>query len=138
MTRRLPPLLIDPSIAYVIILGGTNDLGQRNSSQIIKNLDRLYKHVKATQAFLVALTIPSSAFTFPWYLNVRGEVNSWIRNNKEVDVLVDLEESVPFSFSSGLWDDSLHFSPEGYDLVGLHIFEACREHFTNFASNSFF
>lgn len=124
---------------YVILLGGTNDIGmQIPTKTIINNLQKMYDKISSTPASselqtgtsLIAVTIPVAKFdsgfqTAKALVDNRNVVNDFIRSyvkeRKSNASLFDLNVLIPYSDDDGLWDDGLHFSPKGYDRIGTAL-----------------
>lgn len=120
---------------FVIILGGTNDLGTASEEEIFNNLKYMYKLcANEYAAKVVGVTIPESAFGHIEKIVVkRVNVNKKIReyfsleNSSDGKVsFVDIEQHLPYSKESGIWFDSLHFNRKGYDEMGIHIFNTLK------------
>lgn len=119
---------------FVIILGGTNDLGAASEEEIFNNLKCMYSLcAKEYSMKVVGITIPESAFGhLEQIVSKRVAVNSKIReyfspeNNNDQVCFVDIEKHLPYSKDSGLWIDALHFNAKGYDQMGVHIFDVLK------------
>lgn len=125
----------------VVVLGGTNDLCySKPPSELWADLQRLYGLGHDYGAQVVAVTIPqhSQELRASGALRIaRHDVNQRIRtlcssdpaaSSKPVPVLCDLARRVRrFRISEqeqeALWDDGLHFRPEGYDRFGRSVFD---------------
>lgn len=126
----------------VCILGGTNDLGNRERTyeDIFVSLHDLYQQVHAhnAAATVLAITIPQSHIREQEYLVRRAQVNRLILQyqhfntaGKPMVAHLDLEKKIEYYESDGhvnriLWDDGLHFTPRGYDLFGKLVFQVLR------------
>lgn len=125
----------------VCILGGTNDLSSDDSAEeVFHRLKQLYDQVLAHgdgKTVLVTITIPQSACKDDEYVSRREGINALIKefSSKGDDsssgqgrvVCVDAEKSLPFftleqEKDKIIWDDALHMTPEGYDLLGRLVF----------------
>lgn len=126
----------------VCILGGTNDLSRdyETSSEIFSRLESLYQQVlnQNSKTILVAITIPQSGWLEDSYVAKRIEINDLIRHfclmNNERVICVDFEQNIPYFEDSNqkmrdnkLWDDTLHMTPKGYDLLASIIFDSIKE-----------
>ena len=139
MSNRLPDLLNKHKpLDLVIILGGTNDLHKHDCDNI--NLFGSIKgmHVMCHRAGIktVAITIPDSRY--PKQKDEWKEVNKKIRDyaeeNSDKVLLFDLARSLPYrTLDEGdqekVWDDNLHFTPLGYDIMAQLIFDTIRGKF---------
>ena len=152
MWSRLPGAIQsskDPQV--IIILGGTNDIGQGESKErIVANLQSMhYIALNGSSSSALVHTIhmtipPSDAFVNPKYksrfgdkrLAVNEEMRKFIHDhNKRHAVvrgevgsifLVDLEYIyLPIESHQTMWNkDLLHFSAEGYDGIADLIYRA--------------
>lgn len=110
---------------WVIVLGGTNDLGRGYpASKIYPALQEVWEVALDNGAFVLALTIPECSVASTTLDQRRNEVNSSILSHKAQGFYAfDLHGKVPYhsaaeEFRKRIWDDGLHFTAEGYDLVG--------------------
>ncbi|XP_031561161.1 uncharacterized protein LOC116297137 [Actinia tenebrosa] len=147
MTKRLP-LLLRKNGPYnlIIILGGTNDLGDFNPGEekaLFKEIVSLHDIAHEHGAKTLLLTIPESDYIFKdmgangtSYIKEDGEkgrilINGMLRDfAKENDdvTLCDLDQehrhtNLKEEEKVKYWDDGLHYTPEGYDRMGEIIFE---------------
>jgi len=146
MTSRLPPILQSKGpYDLVIILGGTNDLGDTHVFGAEKALydEIITLHLTAHRhgATTMLITIPESDYIYDdmgrnrtSYVTQQGEkgrniVNQMLRKFAgETDdvILCDLATEHPHTSEedkSKYWDDGLHYTPKGYDKMGEIIFE---------------
>jgi len=112
----------------VVFMAGTNDLGSGRSA------DKIWKMWKTmvtsvTQSFrtrCVVCTVPDSAARDPSLCKNRtllnAKIRQWVEEIPQL-TLVDVEHELPYSDKNGLWDDGLHFTPEGYDRVADLVFQ---------------
>ena len=146
MARRLHHLLQkEGPYDWVIILGGTNDLGGAVSAERIFNggLQPMYEtclNYGQGKMKLAAMTVIENAFNAP--TNPRDEnrqlLNTMIRDyiaqskNQDRICLVDLDKGIPFHSLSDenernqIWDDGYHLTPAGYDRMAKLIFDAIK------------
>jgi len=112
----------------VILMAGTNDLGERSAEEIFDNLKALHEICHAAGAKTVALSIPQSkaAIIGPTFLVERRErVNSLLGgyaqdNAKCVYLPMDVE--VPWSEGSPHWEaDGLHMTKCGYEELARRL-----------------
>ncbi|KAH1271686.1 hypothetical protein KXW91_006008 [Aspergillus fumigatus] len=110
---------------WVIVLGGTNDLGRGYpASKIYPALQEVWEVALDNGAFVLALTIPECSAASTTLDQRRNEVNLSILSHKAQGFYAfDLHGKVPYhnateEFRKRIWDDGLHFTAEGYDLVG--------------------
>ncbi|GBF97724.1 hypothetical protein Rsub_10888 [Raphidocelis subcapitata] len=149
---------------FVLLLGGTNDIGTRASGpEVLTTLASMHEAAAAAGARAAAMTLPPFNTQLPAdRAEAYAELNSGLRlrwglpgapppagpalgGAREAglaaavapadggggapagSLLVDLEALLPVS-AAELWDDHIHLSPAGYDLVGEALFEALRPH----------
>ncbi|GAQ03721.1 hypothetical protein ALT_1042 [Aspergillus lentulus] len=110
---------------WVIILGGTNDLGRGYPvSKIYPALQEAWEVALDSGANVLVLTIPECSVVSTTLDARRNEVNSSILSHKaEGFHAFDLHGKVPYhsateEFRKKIWDDGLHLTAEGYKLVG--------------------
>ncbi|GIK06327.1 hypothetical protein Aspvir_001974 [Aspergillus viridinutans] len=110
---------------WVIILGGTNDLGRGyRASKIYPALQEVWEVALHNGGNVLALTIPGCSVVSTKLDTRRNEVNSSILAHKaEGFHAFDLHGKLPYhdateEFREKIWDDGLHLTAEGYKLVG--------------------
>ncbi|KAF4211372.1 hypothetical protein CNMCM8980_002218 [Aspergillus fumigatiaffinis] len=110
---------------WVIILGGTNDLGRGYpASRIYPALQEVWEVALDSGANVLALAIPECSAVSTTLDTRRNDVNSSILGHKaEGFHAFDLHGKVPYhnateEFRKRIWDDGLHLTAEGYKLVG--------------------
>lgn len=148
MTSRIPKVLQDQGpYDLVIILGGTNDLGEMYSlgdeRAVFDAIQELHLTSLASGAKTMLLTIPETDYIYEnmgkdgtSYVKQQGEegrllINEMLRQFAEKTTgvtLCDFDKEHPHTSLSKedkvkYWDDGLHFTPEGYDRMGEIIFE---------------
>ena len=149
MSERLDKLLKEASQPYdwVIILGGTNDLGTGalgtgcRAEDLLPHLLALHDRAKETGSRTLALAIPQ-------YINELNPGNEKFRSEKakvndglkvyseQADCktyFVDLWNDLPFGALSAeervlYWVDDAHMTPRGYDKMAHVIFDCLRQH----------
>mmetsp|Transcript_53100 Transcript_53100/g.113516 ORF Transcript_53100/g.113516 Transcript_53100/m.113516 type:complete len:212 (-) Transcript_53100:221-856(-) len=111
----------------VIIMAGTNDLGDRPyPEEIVANLAALHSVCHAAGAKTIAASIPESraAASMPWYGQLRAHTNELLKqwaSSQQGVLFVDTAQLVPFA-SGPLWEpDGLHMSSEGYRAFGKRL-----------------
>ncbi|GAM43934.1 hypothetical protein TCE0_060f19153 [Talaromyces pinophilus] len=133
MKRRLDAKTYD----WIIVLGGTNDLGYGSFSA-----DQIYSGLKATWSLalssspttkLLALTVPECAYKSAKLDRNRDTLNKFILEHvEERFYALDLKSAIPYHDMNEqrreeIWDDGLHFTDKGYDLMGEVISERLLE-----------
>ncbi|KAF4627932.1 hypothetical protein G7Y89_g10219 [Cudoniella acicularis] len=112
---------------HAIILGGTNDLTQKRlPSDIYKSLQLVWDIPLGYNTTVLSLTVPEIALDPPIVPNGRlDKLNSKILNHKGGDNFhtLDLHSKVPYwdlpeARRKEIWDDGVHFTAKGYDLIG--------------------
>ncbi|KAJ5950070.1 SGNH hydrolase [Penicillium verhagenii] len=117
---------------WVIVLGGTNDLAFRHDAKkIYAALQDCWNVALESGAKVLALTIPECDSTIKD--KERSELNTLILDTKmDRFYSFDLRTKIPYRGSSDefierIFDDGLHLTAEGYDLmgrsIGLHLAE---------------
>eukprot|EP01111_Echinosteliopsis_oligospora_P016815 TRINITY_DN7111_c0_g1_i1.p1 TRINITY_DN7111_c0_g1~~TRINITY_DN7111_c0_g1_i1.p1 ORF type:complete len:231 (-),score=37.91 TRINITY_DN7111_c0_g1_i1:55-747(-) len=123
---------------YIIILAGTNDLGERNVEKTLRNLKTMHELARSRGALSFVCTLPELAYEKkePWLKAIREEVNSNLRTYaKEANLpIVDVARDLPhLSLAKPdrlkIWFDEIHFTPLGYDMLGDLIFSSFEDHF---------
>jgi lysophospholipase L1-like esterase len=138
-THQLAPILLEAldhhAYDVVAILAGTNDLAQTNDDgeflhtprDIRRNLQAMYEAVlnSSADAKLIVLTIPC-LFRPKNYIrrsldSRRDAVNDWIRSyvaeHSDRVFLLDVHDFMDPT-NRVLWDDNIHFTRKGYDMIG--------------------
>ncbi|CAF1005572.1 unnamed protein product [Rotaria sordida] len=147
MVKRLHRLL-ENNVSYdwIIILGGTNDLGSSSSAEDIfkKGLEPMYEmclNRAQSKAKLVAMTVIENAHDSPTHARDknRQELNRMIRdyvanaNDQNRVYLVDLDKGIPYHSVDDnkereqIWDDTIHLTAAGYDRMATLIFDAIKD-----------
>ena len=111
---------------WIIILGGTNDLGWgRKADDIVKALELVWSKALNSGANVLALNVAASRVcsSVGGFRRMR-DINEKISAHREDRFFtLDLCSSIPWPEDDSaeqdrLWDDGLHFTPAGYDLIG--------------------
>ena len=146
MAKRLENLLkTNTSYDWIIILGGTNDLGMGTKAERIfrQGLEPMYEMVfNQTKAKpkLVAMTVIENGYEAPTDGGdtERQALNTMIRDYvtqaKDQDrvCLVDLDKGIPYhairdvTERQRIWSDRIHLQPAGYDRMATLIFESIK------------
>ncbi|KAF9891928.1 hypothetical protein FE257_002891 [Aspergillus nanangensis] len=124
-SSRLQAKCAETSYDWVIMLGATNDLGHGYPcDKIVAALEDAWKIALSSGANVLALTVPECAAVNKRLDEKRNEVNSHIRGYQSPKFYAfDLHSQLPYhaateEFKETIWDDGLHLTAKGYDLVG--------------------
>lgn len=145
MIHRLQDFLnTDKVYDWIIILGGTNDIGDRRPGDKIfkEGLEQMYglclNHSPKTK--IVIMTVIEISFYQPTDSNDknRQQLNSMIRDyaaktdDQQRVCLVDLDKGIPYHSVTNneernkIWDDGVHLTPAGYNHMATMIFNAIK------------
>ncbi len=130
---------------WIIILGGTNDVGCGSSAETMFNegLKPMYDMVmnyRERKTKLIVMTIIENGYFSPEddRDKDRQQLNEMIRHyvvsskDQERVYLVDLDKAIRYHNINDLnereiiWDDKIHLKPDGYDRMALLIFETIK------------
>ncbi len=144
MTHRLDMLLKKAKHPYdwVIILGGTNDLGEgKKSDELLPHIFSMHNRAKETGSKTLALALPQFRHELTLdcekYKNEKAKINEGIKQYCEKSAsttfFVDLWTHLPFGTLSReeinlYWVDGLHMTPLGYDKMASVIFDTLNVH----------
>ncbi|KAK0628401.1 SGNH hydrolase-type esterase domain-containing protein [Bombardia bombarda] len=113
---------------WVIVLGGTNDLAIGVPPEsVFEKLREVWDFALRRKCKVLALTVPEAGGFRKRTEPPRIKLNDLIKGYKRTGFHVfDLFAAVPFQSMSAqdkerYWDDGLHFTPDGYDLIGNKI-----------------
>lgn len=121
---RLTSSLEQQHFDWIIILGGTNDLGWGEKSEIIYEA---LKPALETGAGVLALTVTESGHLHSTQGAVARrrmqDLNTTILSHpEERSYVAELAAAIPWPEDlpeqERIWDDGLHFTPVGYDMMG--------------------
>jgi lysophospholipase L1-like esterase len=137
MEKRLETILKDKNFDYVILLGGLNDLG---NDEIIDNIGKSFKNIYNLldnniyiKNFL-HITVPFNTFDkFQSEKENKTNLNNYIltKNYSNKRFVIDVGNYQKYKFNylyldeyyrKKYWDDNLHFTPQGYELLAKCIF----------------
>jgi len=129
MLERFSSDVIEEKPDYVIILGGTNDLGWNlDPAMIIRNLTTMYDAALSQGIGPVACSIPS-ILGFDELIPPRLRLNGMIRAEAEkrsiafVDVFAATADPKANRLLDEYSADGLHLNAKGYRRVGQYIFD---------------
>jgi len=137
MLARLPLELNSDTFSVVVILGGTNDLPYGDVDNIFSNVQKLHSMVHDSSSISTLVTIPplkqSPKFLAERRLMLNKKLREYAKQNIEKIVLADLAlspelnpEIMSKDEQDKVFDDNIHFTPEGYDRMGAFIYNAIK------------
>lgn len=111
---------------WIIVLGGTNDIGWGlKPAEIVHSLEEIWNKELESGATVLALNVAASRVCDSAQGRARlEELNgSIVRYDKTSFFSADLYALVPWPSDDEeeqdrIWDDGLHFTPAGYDMMG--------------------
>lgn len=118
---------------WTIVLGGTNDLSlAMEPDQIFEYLERTYSNAIRRRSKVLALTVPEvgTVIKSPRILSLnarRDQLNEKIQGYNCKDFYsFDFKSAFSFAAMSDedrkrYWDDGIHLTPDGYDLMGDRV-----------------
>ncbi|KAK4127043.1 SGNH hydrolase [Parathielavia appendiculata] len=116
---------------WAIVLGGTNDLGMGFPPEaIFESLKEVWDVPLSHKCKVLALTVPEAGVQGIARERIdasRNKLNDLIKGYKREGFHVyDLQKAVPYwsmsqSDRKRYWDDHIHFTPDGYDLIGNKV-----------------
>ncbi|TVY85452.1 hypothetical protein LSUE1_G000153 [Lachnellula suecica] len=119
---------------HAILLGGTNDLAQgRSAHEIYKALRAVWTIPLSHSTSVLALTVPECPGCGPIPPSRRDKLNAAImKHDGGNSHAIDLAARIPFENMTeeerrDIWDDGVHFTEKGYDLMGSVIAERLSE-----------
>ena len=128
MAMRLGTDVLPLRPDYVVILGGTNDLGWGGQPRnVMRNLVTIYERVRGSGAQPVAVTIPS-ILGFDEAIPPRQTLNRLIleysrdKPQPAVDLFTATAEPETLRLAEAYSNDGLHMTTEGYRLLGELIY----------------
>lgn len=119
-------------VTAVVIYEGVNDIGESTAASdtvaqtLICAYQELIEKAKNKGLKVIAATITPFSNSFYWseeHETARQAVNQWLRDNKELDGLIDFDQLVrdpqkPSQLIEAFSDDWLHLNPAGYEEMG--------------------
>ncbi|KAG9237272.1 SGNH hydrolase-type esterase domain-containing protein [Amylocarpus encephaloides] len=118
---------------HAVILGGTNDLYQQTSPSVLfQALKEVWAIPLEHKTTVLALTVPECPICENVPVERYDKLNNAILEREKVGSggdqfhTLDLYHIIPWvslpeERRKALWDDGVHFSPEGYNLMGQVI-----------------
>ena len=129
MLERFSRDVVDEKANYVIILGGTNDLGWGfDPAMIVQNLTSMYDVALNMGIMSVACSVPS-ILGFDELIPPRLKLNRMIRMEAEkrsipfVDFFTATADPQTNRLSEDNSADGLHLTPKGYQQMGKYVFD---------------
>jgi len=124
MQKLYEELHLEDPYDWAIILGGTNDVSSnRDPKDVYIELQKAWSVPLSHCTKVLALTIPGCGRS-PSLIEVEGgKLNKFILNHKAKNFYTfDLRTAVPWDVPeekrNEIWDDPVHFTAKGYDLIG--------------------
>jgi len=127
---RMEDLYTNPKMPYnwAVVLGGTNDLGRdQKADEIFDGLLKVWDIPLQQGTKVLALTVPECGVCSPVLDKRRDKLNNKILEYKaENYYTLDLHSAIPYwsmpeEQRNEIWDDGIHFTEAGYDLMGSII-----------------
>jgi len=122
--QRLQRAIKNKDFGWVVLLGGTNDLGRRTADEIYQNLVAMHGEARQTKAKVALMTIPGSK-TRPTCdevdrLDVNRRLKAFAAANQDTTLLIDVASALPPDAAHAtFWsEDNVHFTAEGYRKLG--------------------
>ena len=144
MSKRLDRTLKESKQPYdwIILLGGTNDLGYKEKSDdILAALCQMHDLARETGARTLVLAIPQFSLEdtpgCKAYKEEKAKVNDGLREYCEAShsqsVFVNLHGKLPHTAldreeKRKYWCDGLHMTPLGYDRMAEVVFDTLKEY----------
>lgn len=129
MVNRFHRDAIEHKPDYVIILGGSNDLGWGVPvDEIISNLRSMYDLAISAAIMPIGVTVPSIR-GFDFLIPQRHELNNKIKSECEslsipcVDLFTASAETETFRLAQEYSNDGLHLTTEGYRLLADLLYD---------------
>jgi acyl-CoA thioesterase-1 len=129
MLERFSRDVVDEKADYVIILGGSNDIGWGlDPAMIAHNLTSMYDAALNNGIRAVACSVPS-ILGFDELIPPRLDLNRMIRTEAEkrrmafVDLFMATADSRNNRLSEDCSADGLHLNSKGYQRMGKYIFD---------------
>ena len=129
MLERFVNDVVDEKADYVIILGGTNDIGYGlDLATIAHNLTIMYDTARNNRIVAVACSVPS-ILGLDELIQPRLQLNSMIRTEAEkrriafVDFFTATADPRTNRLSKDYSTDGLHLNSKGYRQMGQYIFD---------------
>ena len=139
MRKRFRRDVLDCAPAYVVVLGGTNDLGWNVEPQVIlQNLKDMYERALNAGVQPVGMTVPSirietnTSQERTWVqrsIELRHELNRFILDSFSqwkmpcIDLFTATRETESHLLADRFSNDGLHLSTEGYQLIATLLWE---------------
>jgi len=129
MLERFSKDVVDEKADYVIVLGGTNDIGWGlDLASITRNLTNMYDSARNHGIGAVACSVPS-ILGFDELIPPRIALNRAINaeTEKRKTLFLDLFTATSDRRNNRLLEDysadGLHLNSKGYELIGKYVFD---------------
>ncbi len=123
-------------LSHVIIYAGANDLGYLSHDKIANNIIALHKYVLDRGVPTILITLPENKCDemYDFYGEKRHKTNELLKemgNKIENLTICDLDSLIKYksmkkSDKKKYWDDHVHYTPDGYDLIGEILFNTIK------------
>jgi lysophospholipase L1-like esterase len=141
MAMRFRRDVVQHQPRYVVLLGGTNDLGwNAQPADIMRNLVKMYELARASHITPVPVTVPSVRVetagagpeTWDWveqHLERRSVLNGFIRDyavSKQlewIDLFTATAEADTRQLAASYSNDGLHLTTAGYRLLARMLYD---------------
>lgn len=120
----------------VIIFAGTNDIGSEEPNKILENIKKISEVALNNNIPAIILTLPENKcdIEIDTYTTNREAINKLIREyceNTPNIYLCGLDEELSYLKMKKedrdlYWDDYLHYTPEGYDILAKIIYKVLK------------
>ncbi|KAL6720504.1 hypothetical protein ACLMJK_002428 [Lecanora helva] len=125
------PIARERRYDWVIIMGGTNDLGWgQPPERIYEGLKPVWKAALDTGANVLALNVLEVAASSSRAIDMRNSLNTMIKNHRENRFAIPYK-TLDRTKREEIWDDGLHLTGKGYKLMGdviaVRLFEILKD-----------
>eukprot|EP01060_Flectonema_neradi_P025299 TRINITY_DN34115_c0_g1_i1.p1 TRINITY_DN34115_c0_g1~~TRINITY_DN34115_c0_g1_i1.p1 ORF type:complete len:206 (+),score=45.79 TRINITY_DN34115_c0_g1_i1:50-619(+) len=120
-----------------VVLSGTNDISQceddpsSTANKVLTRLQKIYSTFLDKNKKLVVVTVPPFADHDPEYIltKCRNIVNDGIRSFASENnlLLAEFHDAILSEDSNTFYDDNVHMSPVGYELLGKLVVEQLKK-----------
>ena len=136
MVTRLPLVLQkEPAFNAAFVLAGTNDLNRGSPpAKVLEHVTRLHRALAARNVTGYQISLPQCCPFTTTNAQLHGFAKRCAAYNPLLEdvhgprgAYVDMAALIPMEEGTKrLWDDCMHYSPKGYDVMGEHLFNFLR------------